>query len=590
MKTTAQEEDRAAAQVELKRAYLLVEYGEIDDALQACDAAAQLAASVSTPTVLKGAILTGIGRHKEALALLRQATRRWPDALCEAPPAWMDAMMKGRIGPHMLATRSLSFGGRWLGPRSIRPLEEVFGQLDLRRVDLTNANINDEGMRALARASFMRRVSALRLRRNALGAAGIEAMVSSGMLARLTQLDLGHNTLNVRAVQALADASDGGSLRDLRLDGCVMSVAAIDALTRAPWISQLQTLTLQDARLDDALLRRLLWHADWSSLRHLNLASNPLTGEGVAPLARLSSLEGLTWLSLARCPIGAAGIDALCDAPLPALRTLSLAQVSAEGASVGASLARAPWAATLHQLNLADNALGDAGVALMLRHPWPALTALDLSANELSTPNPSGAALPVTLQSLTLDRNPLTQLGGVLSPEALPALRALSLSHCVLHRDSLEALLAADGLATLTHLNLSGNTLNDVSLRSWRAMVAPALRELDLTRCASGAELVQGLARARLPALERLTLSAAFGLKSEHVRALERASWRHTVRALCLAQVSVDHDMVRALAHVFAGGALELLQISDASITRELSAKLEAALAPTRVQQLLLTS
>ncbi len=80
MKTTAQEEDRAAAQVELKRAYLLVEYGEIDDALKACDAAAQLAASVSTPTVLKGAILTGIGRHKEALALLRQATRRWPDA------------------------------------------------------------------------------------------------------------------------------------------------------------------------------------------------------------------------------------------------------------------------------------------------------------------------------------------------------------------------------------------------------------------------------------------------------------------------------------------------------------------------------
>ncbi len=514
-------------------------------------------------------------------------TRRWPDALCEAPPAWMDAMMKGRIGPHMLATRSLSFGGRWLGPRSIRPLEAVFGQLDLRRVDLTNANINDEGMRSLTRASFMGRVSALRLRRNGLGAAGVEAMVSSGMLARLTQLDLGHNTLNVRAVQALADASDGASLRDLRLDGCVMSVGAIDALTRAPWLSQLQTLTLQDAHLDDALLRRLLWHADWSSLRHLNLAANPLTGEGAAQLARLA---GLTWLSLARCPIGATGIDALCDAPLPALRTLSLAQVGAEGASGGASLARAPWATTLHQLNLADNALGDAGVALMLRHPWPALTSLDLSANQLSTANPSGAALPATLQSLTLDRNPLTQLAEVLSHEALPALRALSLSHCALDRPDLEALLAADGLATLTHLNLSGNTLADVSLRSWRAWVAPALRELDLSRCASGGELLMGLARARLPALERLRLDALGELKPEHLLALERGSWRHTVREVSLHEQRIDHAMVRALIVVFGGGALEQLHLSEAWSTREIVLMLEAALPMTRVLRLMTTS
>lgn len=67
------------AQLELKRAYLMVEQGDLEQARERCALAKQLAPQQPLPQILEANILSAQGAHKEALALLRQVTKRWPD-------------------------------------------------------------------------------------------------------------------------------------------------------------------------------------------------------------------------------------------------------------------------------------------------------------------------------------------------------------------------------------------------------------------------------------------------------------------------------------------------------------------------------
>lgn len=70
---------QTTAQLELKRAYLMVEQGDLEQALERCALARQLAPQQPLPQILEANILSAKGAHKEALALLRQVTKRWPD-------------------------------------------------------------------------------------------------------------------------------------------------------------------------------------------------------------------------------------------------------------------------------------------------------------------------------------------------------------------------------------------------------------------------------------------------------------------------------------------------------------------------------
>ena len=69
----------AQAQLELKRAYLMIEHGQWEEAFASCELAAKLAPHSPTPRLLYGHFLASAGRPREALAELRQVTRRWPD-------------------------------------------------------------------------------------------------------------------------------------------------------------------------------------------------------------------------------------------------------------------------------------------------------------------------------------------------------------------------------------------------------------------------------------------------------------------------------------------------------------------------------
>ena len=77
------EGDREARQW-LKRAYLLLERGQLEEALSACETAADSAVDPVVPRSVQGAILTAGGRPVEAMRMLMQVHRRNRDAILPA--------------------------------------------------------------------------------------------------------------------------------------------------------------------------------------------------------------------------------------------------------------------------------------------------------------------------------------------------------------------------------------------------------------------------------------------------------------------------------------------------------------------------
>lgn len=68
------------AQSELKRAWLQFSYGYVEDALDTCRRARDMAPDHPLPPTLEASILIASGRPKQALPLLRQVMRRSPEA------------------------------------------------------------------------------------------------------------------------------------------------------------------------------------------------------------------------------------------------------------------------------------------------------------------------------------------------------------------------------------------------------------------------------------------------------------------------------------------------------------------------------
>lgn len=229
------------------------------------------------------------------------------------------------------------------------------------------------------------------------------------------------------------------------------------------------TISADGEGVDDALIRLLVDDPRTLSLTDLGLAHNHITAAGLGVLLASAKSEGLQVLDLEDNPIGDAGLLAIASSPrLATLEVLQLAHtgVGPEGAS--ALAAAAPNALALRQLDLGQNALGDAGALALASLP----VAARLSLEEAQISATGARAL------LETARCPRLLLGGnALGSGSLAGLTKLS--------PSLEVL-----VLTRTRIG-AGDAVTLASLP------APALRELDLRGNALGDEGVRALAKAR---------------------------------------------------------------------------------------------
>lgn len=116
---------------ELQRAYLLLGYGDIEEALEACKRAQQLAPGHPMPTLIEGTVRIAAGDLRAALALLKRATQRWPqEPLGHIYLAEANLLMGRRDAGNRSLTqaRELDEGGQHV--QLIAELEAIFGALE----------------------------------------------------------------------------------------------------------------------------------------------------------------------------------------------------------------------------------------------------------------------------------------------------------------------------------------------------------------------------------------------------------------------------------------------------------------------------
>jgi tetratricopeptide (TPR) repeat protein len=120
------------AQIELKRAYLHVSFGQYDQGIEACERAADAAPDHYLPATLRGSFEMAAGRVRDALGTLRPVTRRYPD---EALPRLYFAEACFLAGRHRQGERALNQAYSICQKQSDEsPSEQVVALLDeLRR-------------------------------------------------------------------------------------------------------------------------------------------------------------------------------------------------------------------------------------------------------------------------------------------------------------------------------------------------------------------------------------------------------------------------------------------------------------------------
>jgi len=258
--------------------------------------------------------------EREILPYVLGHLERWDDRLRVAPARWVDELMKGRLKSWMKIARVASFGGKWLGPNSVKPVGAMMAELDIRTLDLSGANITDDTLCALAKEPFLQSIRAFRLSRNRLGVRGLQAFVASPFLQNLERLDLGDNGIGRAHLEVLSQAQNMPRLEDVRLDRAEIDDAGIRHILDASWAPRLRTFTLKMSELMDRDVERLLTPAVMTSLRALDLGSNPLGSSSAWVIARAEHLRGLEELRIGYTMIGASGLDQLAASPPLAAR------------------------------------------------------------------------------------------------------------------------------------------------------------------------------------------------------------------------------------------------------------------------------
>mgnify|MGYP001804196871 CR=1 FL=1 len=78
--TTLSEKSLASSQLALKKAYLLLEQGDIQDAMDCAEEAITLAPNHPTPYLVHANILCAVGFVQESMTRLQRARKKWPQS------------------------------------------------------------------------------------------------------------------------------------------------------------------------------------------------------------------------------------------------------------------------------------------------------------------------------------------------------------------------------------------------------------------------------------------------------------------------------------------------------------------------------
>jgi uncharacterized protein (TIGR02996 family) len=226
---------------------------------------------------------------------------------------------------HLVGLRTLSLSGN-ITALGIRALAEAGPLCRLTGLNLWGCQLGDEGAQVLASSSKLAGLTSLALGSTGLGDEGAKALAYSAWLGRLETLVLSHNPIGDAGLTALAASGNLARLTTLRLREVRASATALRTLLSSPHLDNLRTLDLDAHTLGAGAVHALLDGSVVERLTDLSLSLHGLGDEAVELLAASPRLGSLRKLHLGGFTLGEVGAEALLSSPyLGRLRWLRVA-------------------------------------------------------------------------------------------------------------------------------------------------------------------------------------------------------------------------------------------------------------------------
>jgi uncharacterized protein (TIGR02996 family) len=200
------------------------------------------------------------------------------------------------------------------------------------RLDLSRHVMSDDTVASLVRWKKLANLKALDLTGNVVDVGAMRALLKSPVLGRLEELRFGasysgsEDGVSEEALAVLAESPRLAQLTSLGLEDDRLSEAILLRLIRSRHATRLHTLTLSNCVVTAGVLQALVETAERSARwRHLALTGDQLNSAAIRPLAESPHLTGLESLDLRFNRITKVGARALAASPaLQALNRLEL--------------------------------------------------------------------------------------------------------------------------------------------------------------------------------------------------------------------------------------------------------------------------
>ncbi len=243
-------------------------------------------------------IAQGLGRHAAGGLLGATDYQRLRELHIGAglsTPSTTSSIVRSRTFRQLTALSCRDDGGG--GRTVVNELVQLSDPPNLKTLDLSGNRLSDGPLRQLLAASTLKTIEKLDLSENNLGAVST-AILARAELPQLRSLQLNRTRPEEDGVRELASAKFLRRLRSLSLGGNHLHWSAAESLAASEGVANLSVLDLRENRLGDFGAAALAQSPNFQRLLKLDLSDNQIEDDGADELVASPHLEGLLHLNL----------------------------------------------------------------------------------------------------------------------------------------------------------------------------------------------------------------------------------------------------------------------------------------------------
>ncbi|MBC8284141.1 MAG: hypothetical protein H8E32_10025 [Nitrospinae bacterium] len=259
---------------------------------------------------------------------------------------------------------SLKLSGKYIATDEVKIIGSFLPMKSVRSLDLSDNQINDEGLQYLFESEILSELEELYLQINFLTGKGlselaqsekvklknlkvlvlsdnrlsdssIAEMLLSNHFQNLESLDVGWNEAGNETAKALGTTTTLPNLKRLQMERSYIDEEGFSEFVKGEMADQLEELDFSANKIKNESMKILAQAPKWKSLKTLRLSQNRFGNEGAKALGESTSLSCLTQLYVGRNYFDAEGAQAIYESKtLKNLKTLVIKEEVDDGSGL----------------------------------------------------------------------------------------------------------------------------------------------------------------------------------------------------------------------------------------------------------------